>query len=128
MEHGCEECDSFYVPTGNGVGCSFSWLKLLLLLAMVVALLGTCSYCLAMDDIEPRRAPPRRPVDSAEVLRRSTSHNDDDADLRRRGKSSGRRPEASPPREASSPSYHPGAYPLLQGYSGIESVASYGAK
>ena len=128
MEHGCEECDRFYVPEGNGVGCTFSWLKLLLLLVMVVALLGTCSYCLAMDDIEPRRAPPRRVNgrDRAEVLRRSSSHNEDDADIRRRGKSGGRRPEASPPREATS--HHPGAYPLLQGYSGIEISDSYGAR
>jgi len=128
MEHGCERCDLFYYALDNGAGCSFAWGRLVLILAMVLGCLVGCAWLMADEDYEPRgRPPPRRRTDHADVLRRGSSLDEDSSDLRRRGGGGGSgRPDHSPPplkQEASA-----GSYPLLQGYSGIEIVDSYGAK
>lgn len=111
-EGGCHTCDSFFVPLPHGTGCTFSYVRVFALVAVVV--LGVVLCIFALDpSVETGstfydRPPPQKPKDVAQAVRPQN-----DKALRRRGTD---RPDTSPPREST----YTGS--LAPGYSGIEIV------
>ena len=127
MESGCTKCDSFYYLLPRGAGCAFSWLRMLLLVGSIIGGIGGCIYCAGglEDEPPPRR---RRAADMhAEVV---TSDSRDGAELRRRSSKgnadAGGNGIVQPTGHSTwvdEPALRKeGAYPLLQGYSGIDVV------
>jgi len=112
IDHGCTICDPLHTALPDGAGCVVPWMRIsLVVIAVILAFCG-CVYAVGLDDDVDGAHRAHRTVDRAEVVQ-----HDEGADLRRRGGGRGVRMEQSPPRERGQ-----GAYPLLQGYSGIEIV------
>ena len=119
VQHGCEACDSFYSQLPNGAGCTFSWLRVGLLLGVLLAAIGGCIFVLGPEETyDPYNQRAKQRKDAAAVVRT----NRDGADLRRRG---GSRPDQSPQQERKESAYT-SAYSqhLLPGYSGIDIIDS----
>lgn len=110
MDKGCLKCDMFHVLAADHNDCVLSWLRIIGLVALILATLGGCCYCCGdFEDSELWGTPPQatRQRDAAHVVQRG----DEGLALRRRGT----RAQTSPLREE-----RKGSYPLMPGYEGIE--------
>jgi len=121
-DKGCLACDSsiFYNALPRGQGCVFSWFRLWVAIGLLVLAIGCCAYVSA-DDVEPRPTYSRAPAarrDATRVVRGSRPFGEGGgASVRKRG---GAEQKSELPPQVGRQSSNGPAYPLLQGYNGIE--------